>query len=485
MKRARRLEAWLRRLVATYQDRRLKPRDRTYTNLTHMRRPTQMYGISVKAGTGSVAAVIVAHRDDVANGAALVARLDGLGELADFAEDADDFFGTEPLRSEQRGALPYLLPQIGVAEQACLALASSVRRVERLRLRPGTFQASQMTAMQVTPPGAVWDVAYRGPLPDPRAALLRLGSRRRRTRTKRAAPDSRAQPRAGPPASAYGAFPEPLIWFGAPPFPSTKDKILERPWLPTHRQRLLFRAPVGEIETFIYDNSLIVAASGDRRKARRTVNQVFAVLSRSGVQSTAVSDFELLEVTQFDGESGDFKGSGGAVTPRNRLLGIPGTDSRGQISLRLPEETMEPLLALADQCSRDGDQAAASLRLLSAGTLFRRESYTEAFVTAWSLIETSIARDFKAFWVNQGRSKSSIRQLDWSASQQIDLLLAVGILERRLGKRIHALRKRRNHIVHELVDATREETLRCIDVAAGRTPLPAFARKLEAQVVLL
>lgn len=146
---------------------------------------------------------------------------------------------------------------------------------------------------------------------------------------------------------------------------------------------------------------------------------------------------------------------------------------------------MEPLLALADQCSRDGDQAAASLRLLSAGTLFRRESYTEAFVTAWSLIETSIARDFKAFWVNQGRSKSSIRQLDWSASQQIDLLLAVGILERRLGKRIHALRKRRNHIVHELVDATREETLRCIDVAAGRTPLPAFARKLEAQVVLL
>jgi hypothetical protein len=215
------------------------------------------------------------------------------------------------------------------------------------------------------------------------------------------------------------------------------------------------------------------------------MNQVFAVLSRSNVESTAVSDFELLEVTQFDAESGDIKGSRSAVTPRNRLLGMPGTEKLAEVSLRLPEEAMEPLLALADQCSGDRDQAAASLRLLSAGTLFRRESYTEAFVTAWSLIETSIARDFKTLWASQGRSKTSIRELDWTASQQIDLLLAVGILDRRLGEQIHALRKRRNDIVHELADATKEETLRCIEVAAVRTPLPAFSVALRPQAVLL
>ncbi len=486
MKTARRLELWLQRLIAAYQDRRLKPRDRRYTNLTHMRRPTQMYAISLKLGVRNIAAVIIGHREDVANGTAHAVRVDSLEELADFSEGADKFFGTEDLRSDKRSDFPYLFPEFGVAQQGCMSLGASVRRAGHLRLKRGTFDVGQMTALQVLPPGALWDVTYRGPLPEPKAILLRLGRpRQRRTLPKTPTPDRPEQPRPAPASLAYAAFPEPLVWFGVPPFPSIKDRILQRLWLPTHRQRLLFRARVGGIETLVYDNSLILAVSEDRRLARATINQVFAVLSRSGVESGAVSDFELLEVTQFESESGEIKGSSGAVTPRNRLLDVPSVNRLAQVSLRLPEETMEPLLALADECCRDHGQAVASLRLLNAATLFSRESYTEAFVTAWSLVETSIGRDFESFWAGQGRSKAAIRDMDWKASEQIDLLIAIGHLDQSLGLRIHALRKRRNAIVHDLADATEKDALGCREVAAIRTPLPVFPEKLRAQVVLL
>lgn len=487
IKRARTFEAWLRKLITTYQDRRLKPRDRAYSNLTSLTRPTQMYAITLKQGAGSVAVVVVCHCKEVRNGVARAVRVDSMEELAEFSGVADDYFGTGGLLREDWASAQILLRPLRVGEEASIVLARQARQaLAHPRLRPGVFSAGMKQAVQVLPPAALWVVRYRAPFPEPRSVLLEL-ERPRRRRAARAVPaeEGERRPPAEVPAICYAAFSEPIVWFGPPPYPSPRETIMRRPWLPMRTQRLLHRALVADIETFVYNNGLILAATDNGSRARSTINQVFAVLTRSGVALPAVADFELIEVTGFDAESGELRGYKSVATRRNRLLDMRPGDQEPNLSFSLPEEIVAPLLDLADQCARDHDQAVASLRLLNAFTLFDHEFWTEAFVTAWTLIETSIERDFEAFWLQRGRSKTAIGAMDWTASQQIDLLFAVGKLDATLGEQIHSLRKRRNAIVHDLAEATRQEVLDCIGVAADMTPLPTFPEPLRPQRVLL
>jgi hypothetical protein len=484
LQRARTFEAWLRALIGAYQDRRLKPRNRSYSNLTRMPRPTQMYAITL----GRVAVVIVSHRKEAGNGVALAVRLRSIQELAEFSEIADAYFGTSDLVPEYASFGRLFQPPVGVAQHACIALAELWRSGQRPLVPPrGTFRVETMQALQVLPPAALWSVRYRGPFPEPQSVLLTLGNRLRRRTVGSAA--SEAAPAAQPMVKAqpvcYAAFTEPLVWFGRPAYPSPRDRILNRLWRPQQAQRPLCRARVGEIETLVYNNGLILAVTGDRRVALRTINQVFGVMSRSGVVSFALPDLELIKVSQLNAESGEIGGYDSAMTPRNRLLGVPALDRPTQLSYFLPEDVVVPLLDLADRCARDHDMAVASLRLLSAVTLHYRQFYTEAFVTGWSLIETAIERDFEAFWLEWGRSRTAVEEMDWTASQKIDFMMAVGGLDRVLGEQIHRLRKRRNAIVHDLTDAAEGETIDCIAVASEMTPLPAFPEVLKAQIVLL
>jgi len=484
VKRARTFEAWLRALIAAYQDRRLKPRNRIYSNLTRMPRPTQMYAITL----GSVAVVIVSHRKEAGNGVVLAVRLRSIQELAEFSEIADGYFGTSDLVPEYASFERLFQPPVGVAEQACIALAELWRTGQRLLVPPrGTFRVQSMQALQVLPPGALWSVRCRGPFPEPQSVLLTLGNRLKRRTVGPAASEAApvAQPMVKAQPVCYGAFTEPLIWFGSPPYPSPGDRILERLWLPEDTQRAVHRARVGDVETLVHNNGLILAVSDDRCIARSTINQVFGVLSRSGVRSFALPDIELIEVGGFNAESGEMGGYQSVVAPRNRLFDVPALDSPMQTSYLLPEDVVAPLLDLADRCVRDHDMAVASLRLLSAVTLHYRQFYTEAFVTGWSLVETAIERDFEAFWLERGRSKTAVGDMDWTASQKIDLMIAVGGLDSVLGEQIHRLRKRRNAIVHDLTDAAEDEARECTSVAAALTPLPQFPEVLKPQMVLL
>ncbi len=446
-----------------------------------------MYAITLKQGAGSVAVVLVCHCKEVGNGVALAVRVDSIEELAEFSEMADAYFGTGGLVREESLERLIVMPPLRVAAQACIFLADQVA-ADRHPWQPpaGTFKAGIKQAIQTLPPAALWIARYRAPFPEPRAVLLELEPRPRR-REKAVAPMVTPTAEVGieAPVVCYAAFPEPLIWFGPPAYPTPREKILRRPWLLTRTQRLLHRARVADIETIVYSNGLIVAVTDDRPRARSIINQVFGVLTRSAMPLLALPDFELIELKDFNAKSGEIRGSHSVVTPRNRLLDMRPRDGEPHISFSLPEDTVPPLLDLADRCARDHDQAAASLRLLSALTLFNRQFWTEAFVTAWTLIETSIERDFEAFWLQRGRSKTAIGEMDWKVSEQIDLLIAVGKLDPTLGKQIHSLRKRRNAIVHKLAEATRQEVIRCMEVASAMTPLPEFPEPLGPQRVFL
>ncbi len=487
LRRARSLESWLGGLIAAYQDRNVRPRHRTFSNLTHLRKPTQMYAMSVRHGNGHLSAIVLAHRKQEPNGVCRAVSLDNLEELAKFSGSADDYFGTRDIVRDDQLPDVIVVPETGVAAQALLLLAASLRsHLQPPTISPGTFRVDQQRMLQTVPPGALWLTTYRKPLPSHREVLVALGRPPRRApKAAVSAPQPSPLPSSDS-AEAFAAYAEPTVWFGQPPFPSTKERILSRATIWSIDEPLLHRGTIAGVETFVYNGGRVLAATKDASAAQATINQVFAVLDRSGVASQAVPLLELVSIGGFNRSDGTSKTSKATVTPRNRLLGMRDSDGIGaQTSLQLPEDVLKPLLELADACAQDHDMAQQSLRLLSATSLLRGGSHTEAFVSGWTLVERYLQRGFESFWAAQGRSGKAIKDMDWTAAQQADLLLAVGVLLPKVSAKVHALRKRRNAIVHDLQSASEAEATECIGVAAQLNPLPAFPKKLTPRMVFL
>ena len=489
--RARSLEAWLKGLVVAYQAPTFHRYAERFSNLTQLSTPSQVSAMSMKHGAGYVAAIILTHDSAHENASVKAVRISDLQELAEFSELADEFFETATLQTRLQKMAPSIdiyVGDTGVAQVAAMLLAEAFRK-EPVGLSPGTFLAGMKQAFQVEPePAALWLVRYRSPFPEHRPTLLALEPRRLRQskiRKKSAQPTKRAVPAPTERApSAFAAYTEPSLWFGPPSLPSVPDRILKRPWSPARDERLVYHAKVGDTETFVYNTGLVLAATADRSAALSTVNQVFAALSRSGVLSFVAPDYDLIEIAALDMDTGQIQGSHAALTQRNRLLGPPQTDHPTSFSRYLPEEVASKIFGPADSCALDQRLAIQSLRLNSAVTLLANGVHTEAFVTAWTLAETALQFEFVTFWISEGRSKRAIKDMDWTVSQQTDLLMAVGRIDSKLGARIHRLRKKRNDIVHDLLEATSQETSECIELAAELKPLPRVKESLRPLQVL-
>lgn len=163
-----------------------------------------------------------------------------------------------------------------------------------------------------------------------------------------------------------------------------------------------------------------------------------------------------------------------SVTRRNRLGGMPSDYNLMDYSYVVEESTAKRALAIADTCATDPRLKELSLRYFDASSLNYRESFTEAFVVAWSLIESYLQSGFNGIWGGVGYSKNRIKEMagDWTASHDIDLLAAVGRLPLGEAKELHGLRKLRNKIVHDLYEATQEDAAQCLSTAADLIQLP-------------
>ncbi len=483
IRRSRMMEAWLSELVRSFQDGRVRTRNLEYSNLTQLGRPTQIYCIAARQDEGWVASLVVSHATDVANGTVRAVTVSGdIGELAALADDIDRLLGMPNLGQQDLGDR-FVTRQITAGQHGLIALASRLRQPIG-NIEPG-FRVGRMSAIGAGLRASLWLAEYRKPLPSRREVLVRMGSQPvQRARPEVARPHEPGAEQVERVPVGYAAQSYPPLWFGEPPFQSIHDVIRASPRWYEREERLLQHRPVAQVETYVYNSGLVLAETPDRVLAQFTINQVFGALTRSGLVSLAVREAELLTVTGFDPNSGNIGASQGMVTERNWLRGPP-IDGLARSVLLLPESVITELVVVADQCAQNQNYSKEAARLLSARTLLEQGSYTEAFVMGWSLIETSLERDFRAFWQGQGRSKSAIRDMDWTAAQQIDLLQAVGEINSADARRIHELRRKRNGIVHDLRDADRQETEHCIRIAAGLSPLPQLSQVLVPRIALV
>lgn len=472
-----RIEGWLRKVIRTFQDPQTRP-DIQFDNLTDLSSPTQLYGVAHSHRGFYRAALLVTHMTTRPNGQVIVVSVAGLGPLAQFAPIADIVFGTGDLKHQFREELSrFGDPERRMGEVLCLSLAARIRG-EPTPAPPGSGAAAPSRSMlQTDPPGALWDMTWRGKLQPPDEFIMTLG----RPRTS-AEPPAKAENRETPippPVKhvGFGAYNEPVVWFGEAPFPSIPDLILDAPR--THDNRLVARGTLDGVDAFVYNTGLAIMLTPDRHVARSLLNQFFAVLSRSGVPALALPDGEVIEITAFDKDSASIGGSSMAVTRRNRLSGPSWEASPLSFhqSFVVDESAAANALTVADACATDERLRELALRFFDAVTLEENENHTEAFVVGWSLIETHIQSIFVRIWSRLGFSAARIKDMarDWTASHNIDLLVAVGEIEPKEAADLHVLRRKRNKIVHELQGATEQDARDCLGRASNLIALPYLA----------
>jgi hypothetical protein len=401
--------------------------------------------------------------------------------VAEFAETANAEFGTTEMKHEYLELLTskFADPMRGVGEDVCIALSHRVRTQPHAPPPPKGVTANERSIVQTVPPGAIWMVTFRNPTPDPMSFLASMSSTLPAVEAGMKKPKEEATPPPPTMTPAIGAYGEPVVWFGDPPFPSVADIILGR--LRFHKDAQLVKGKIGGFEAHVYNSGLVVVLTTDRKLGRSILNQFFAVLSRSGVESFSVPDSDLIEVSDIDSLSGDIRGSSMVLTPRNRLARPPVERSIVDQSLVIDASVAKDALAIADTCASNARLAELSLRCFDAFTLARRENYTESFVVGWSIIESHLQSLFIDTLTTAGLSKTRIDSIarDWAASQIIDLCLAVGRLTKETASSLHKLRKTRNRIVHDLAEARLDETELCLNQVGQLVKLPALAVKTK------
>jgi hypothetical protein len=485
-RRSRTLERWLHGLIHIFQDPKRRPPNRTYSNLDDLSVPTQLFALVLDDGTTTKYCVlIVIHSSQLPNAEVKSAVFSSLRELADFAEHADEYFQTGALPLEQHPGLQVSFPTLNIALTACIRLAELA--ASRGRIARGSFSHPTKSMISTVPPGAFWSTLYAFPLPAQLDVLRGLGDEVRRRRHK-----SRRSQAPAPPSSEFGGYaaaPEPKLWFASLPLASPRDRVLQ----PNRRIKVVHEpvatGNVNNHDVVVYGSGLVLARTHDRSDALLTLNTLFAAFSILGIRAMEeVSDFELIEVTKLNTATTVPAGFSHVMTPRNELMtSLPAADPLGIRLLVLPEEAIDQAFDVAKKLSQDLKTRALALRLLSALTLHSREHYTESFITAWKMIETSVGRDFESFWLTLGRSKRRIHETerDWTANLQIELLRAGGVLSASLCDELHMLRKHRNDIVHKLVESDATMAGNCIQHAASMSRLPFPARPLSPQVFLI
>jgi hypothetical protein len=487
VRRARSLERWLTRLIAAYQNPRTRPR-RNFESVSELSSPTQAYGVIMPRGKCFIGAVLITHDRGIENGVVRALTINDAAALAKFASEADSTLGVGTVEPEYAFE-GVLMQSFGLAERACMSLGERLTP-QPLKLVPGEFKFDSRGSMLTLPPTGLWSVTFCPPLPDPLDILTSISSPKGVRRDVAAAGDPGPSAEAKPPPQApqfgaFGGYPEPGLWFGAPPFPSSADRISKTPSVSHQYEVPVWSGAVRGTPVFTYNTGMSVVVTSDRVSANRLLNHFFGALDRSGVALYSIPDYEMIEINDV-GDKGEVRGSRAILMPRNRLLRFDALADRSGTSFHLPVETVPSIWNVVEQ-TLAAEQATAALALFNAMTLFRRQHHTEAFVTAWSLVESVVGREFAQILAVRGWSKVRIEEMerDWKASQQIDLLAVVARLTPTQARQIHGLRKRRNKMMHELAGAAEADAVECLQMAASLLKLPSIHPPLKPLRVFL
>lgn len=267
----------------------------------------------------------------------------------------------------------------------------------------------------------------------------------------------------------YASYPYPHFFCGKPE--AKKPSVALREFY-TINSKLVLTRNIRKHKCWLFSDGRLVCNFKNDLEALDFMNHFYAVISRSGLPSHELPDSEMIQAT-IDISSGEISGGTFQVSSRNKFYHLINSNEIGDLSFVIDKKIVEKLIDIAIKDFEDPESSELALRLLSAQTLYWNGHLSESFLSAWSIVERWTEIQFKNFWGDRGKSIKQIKDMtkSWTASMEIDLLLATDLIKEDSANQIHKMRGIRNKIVHDLKRPTKEQSEEMLNLAISFSPL--------------
>lgn len=241
--------------------------------------------------------------------------------------------------------------------------------------------------------------------------------------------------------------------------------------------RLIHQIPTGE-KILISDDGFVGVFTSDKEPARELLNTIFATATTYGIGSEILTSQDVCYFVYDNSENTIFISNSQGPSERT-MFSFQRDDPRGERFLHWQEfkhrkgydpELVKKIFDTVSDYIKNPNIRQDLILLLEGYTLHYREAYRGAYFYGWMLVETFLLKLWEEYVKSSQRSQNDKNSLldnrSWTSYHHIEMFSALGKMNSVVRNLLHALRKKRNNLVHEKMDPDNEESFGCLRLAA-------------------
>jgi hypothetical protein len=302
--------------------------------------------------------------------------------------------------------------------------------------------------------------------------------------------------------NGIGAFFYPFLVLVSENKPGKHSQELQAPTTPRRRVvKLIHQIPTGE-KILISDDGFVGVFDTDKKSARHLLNTIFATAITYGIGSEILTSFDICKFV-YDRVHGSIL-IGYSNGPSERtMFAFQRDDPREKLfhhwrvyksRTGYHPDVIKKIFNTVSDYIKNPTIRQDLILLLEGYTLYYREAYRGAYLYGWMLVETFLSKFWEEYVKSLKRSQNDKVSLmdnrSWTSYHHIEMFSALEKMSPVVRNLLHALRKKRNHLVHEKMDPDKEEAFECLNLAAImnmnilRNPSEPFSR-VEKEIKLI
>ena len=278
------------------------------------------------------------------------------------------------------------------------------------------------------------------------------------------------------------------------------EELQEPPRPRTRVVRLIHKIPTGE-KILITDDGFVGVFNTNKESARYLLNTIFATGVTFGIGSEILTSQDICYFTYDDTQKYILISNSHGPSERT-MFAFQRDEAKGEPFYQWQEfkaragyhpEMIKKILDTVSDYINNPSIRQDLLLLLEGYTLYYRESYRGAYLYGWMLIETFLTKLWEEYVQSLPRSNNDKDSLmdnrSWTSYHHIEMFTALGKMDSLVRNLLHALRRKRNNLVHEKRDPDKDEAFWCLRLAATiilnklRTPSEPFSKVNDNKLI--
>ncbi|WP_048190505.1 hypothetical protein [Methanobacterium sp. SMA-27] len=273
----------------------------------------------------------------------------------------------------------------------------------------------------------------------------------------------------------FGTFFYPPIWIGDQfPIPSLKDILNKKPLVQFTKtiQDINYKNKI----LIIKSDGFIAIGESNKKKAIKKLNEIMAIALLFDIPVSIINESELgtVEIDPEDRRIGSQSMPINSMRTNliNAQWNIPINIEFNRI--KVSENKIYELFNIAEKIKNDKIFKDFSIFYLESYTHFTNYLYSQSFIISWLILERYLSNLWKEKIIDkikEDNKQDKNRENDlknpgrWSAYYIIETLNLLGIIKNEQYKTFMELKRKRDKIVHEGQDCSKEESKKCLDLA--------------------